>query len=107
MAFKIQQHDTSPQLVGTLKDASDNAIDLTGATVKFLMRRISSTTAKVDASATVIDEDAGRVKYVWQTGDTDTAGTFQGEFEVTYTSGEIETFPNDGYIGIEVLDDIG
>jgi hypothetical protein len=50
------------------------------------------TTAKVDASATVIDEDAGRVKYVWQTGDTDTAGTFQGEFEVTYSSGEIEIF---------------
>ena len=47
------------------------------------------------------------MKYVWQTGDTDTAGTFQGEFEVTYTSGEIETFPNDGYIGIEVLADIG
>ena len=64
------------------------------------------TTAKVDASATVIDEDARRVKYVWQTGDTDTAGTFQGEFEVTYSSGEIENFPNDGYIGIEVLDDI-
>ena len=70
-----------------------------------LQHRVERVT--VPTEQPILDEDAGRVKYVWQTGDTDTAGTFQGEFEVTYTSGEIETFPNDGYIGIEVLDDIG
>jgi len=50
--------------------------------------------------------DAGRVRYAWQTGDTDTPGTFQGEFEVTYSTGEIETFPNDGFLAIEIIDDI-
>jgi len=36
----------------------------------------------------------------------DTPGTFQGEFEVTYATGEIETFPNDGFLAIEIIDDI-
>jgi len=36
----------------------------------------------------------------------DVRGTFQGEFEVTYATGEIETFPNDGFLAIEIIDDI-
>ena len=54
---------------GTLKDAAGNAIDLTAATVRFHMKKISQTTVKVDGSATVLDDDAGRVRYAWQTGD--------------------------------------
>ena len=91
---------------GTLKDAAGNAIDLTAATVRFHMKKISQTTVKVDGSATVLDDDAGRVRYAWQTGDTDTPGTFQVEFEVEYSTGEIETFPNDGFLAIEIIDDI-
>ena len=106
MGFKIKQNDTSPLMVATLKDAAGNAIDLTAATVRFHMKRISSTTVKVDGAATVLDDDAGRVRYAWQTGDTDTPGTFQGEFEVVYNTGEIETFPNDGFLAIEIIDDI-
>ena len=63
MGFKIKQNDTSPLMVVTLKDAAGNAIDLTAATVRFHMKRISSTSAKVDGAATVLDEDAGRVRY--------------------------------------------
>ena len=50
MGFKIKQNDTSPLMVVTLKDAAGNAIDLTAATVRFHMKRISSTSAKVDVS---------------------------------------------------------
>ena len=53
MGFKIKQNDTSPLMVVTLKDAAGNAIDLTAATVRFHMKRISSTTGKVDGAATV------------------------------------------------------
>ena len=106
MGFKIKQNDTSPLLVVTLKDAAGNAIDLTSATVRFHMKRINQATVKVDGSAFVLDDDAGRVRYAWQAADTDTPGTFQGEFEVTYNTGEIETFPNDGFLAIEIIDDI-
>ena len=106
MGFKIKQNDTSPLMVVTLKDAAGNAIDLTAATVRFHMKRINQATVKVYGSATVLDDDAGRVRYAWQAADTDTPGTFQGEFEVTYSTGEIETFPNDGFLAIEIIDDI-
>lgn len=70
------------------------------------MKRISQNTVKVNGSVTVFDDDAGRVRYAWQTGDTGTPGTFQGEFEVKYSTCEIETFPNDGFLAIKIIDDI-
>ena len=59
MAFIIKQNDTSPLLVVTLKDANGSPIDLTAATVTFHMKRIATSTVKVDGAATVLDEDAG------------------------------------------------
>lgn len=107
MAFKIKQNDTSPSLEATLKDGNGTVIDLTGATVNFHMRQIGKTTVKVDASATVSSPaTSGVVEYQWTASDTDTIGVFQGEFEVTYSTGAIETFPNGSYIAIEILDDI-
>lgn len=106
MAFYIKQNDTSPYLLATLKDGNGNLIDLTAATVNFHMRATGSSTATVDASAIVVDEDAGTVKYEWVTGDTATSGIYEAEFEVTYSGGVIETFPNDGYIRIVVTDDV-
>lgn len=106
MAFYIKQNDTSPIIQATLKDASDELIDLTGASVRFHMRKIGNTTAKVDSAATVEDALNGVVSYAWQAADTDTIGTFQCEFEVTYIDGGIETFPNSKFITVEITDDI-
>lgn len=106
MAFYIKQNDTSPRLQATLKDGSGTAIDLTGASVNFHMRAVGSTTNKVDGSATIADEDNGVVFYSWASSDTDTSGSFEAEFEVTYTGGAVETFPNDKYIQVEITDDI-
>ena len=43
--------------------------------------------------------------YDWQEGDTDTAGTFFAEFEVTNANGTKETFPNDKPLTITVKAD--
>jgi hypothetical protein len=48
----------------------------------------------------------GRVQYEWSTGDTATAANYQGEFEVTYLNGTVETFPNSGYIVVRVIPEI-
>ena len=37
----------------------------------------------------------GRVRYQWVTGDTDTTGKFWAQFKVTYSNGQIQSFPND------------
>lgn len=106
MPFYIKQNDTSPNLDATLKDASDNVIDLTGATLRFHMRKIGATSAKVDAGATILDAEAGQVRYTWSSGDTDAIGSFEAEFEVTYGDGSIETFPNNKFFSVEITDDI-
>ena len=106
MSFYIKQHDTTPSLRADLKNGNADAIDLIGATVRFHMREIGKTTVIIDASANIISEAGGTVQYNWVTGDTSDIGSYQAEFEVTYPAGGIETFPNDGYIRIEVIDDI-
>ena len=104
--FYIKQNDTTPAIRATLQNGSGNAVDLASTTVRFHMREIGSSTTKVDASATVINANTGIVQYDWDAADTDTIGTFQAEFEVTYSDDSIETFPNNGYIPIVITDDI-
>lgn len=107
MTFYVKQNDTAPSIRATLKDGDDAVIDLTDATVRFHMRTIGGTTAKIDSAASiVIPATNGIVQYDWTAADTDTIGSFQAEFEVTYSSGRIETFPNSGYIRVEITDDI-
>lgn len=106
MAFYIKQNDTSPYMLATLKDANEVAVDISDATVRFHMRPIGSTTVTVDAAAVIVDEDNGIVRYEWDAADTATVGSYQAEFEVTYIEGDIETFPNNGYIRVEIIDDI-
>lgn len=106
MAFFIKQNDTSPALKATLKDGLDAVVDLTAASVRFHMRPIGDTTTKVDAAAVIENADGGVVYYNWTAGDTDTIGSYEAEFEVTFTGGEIETFPNNRFIEVEITDDI-
>jgi len=93
MSFRIKQNDTSPSLQATLKDASSNGIDLSGATVLFRMNSFDGT-VKVESNMSIVDADNGVVRYDWQPGDTDTNGTYLVEFRVTYVDGKVETFPN-------------
>jgi Rib/alpha/Esp surface antigen-like repeat protein len=106
MAFKIKTNDTSPKLTVDLADAAGSAIDLSGATAKFKMKRYGASTLKVDEVADITDEANGRVEYSWSSVDTDTAGTYYGEIEVTYADTSVETFPNTGYFTVIIREDL-
>ena len=106
MAFRIKTNDTGPVLSVTLTDANGNGIGLAGASARFHMKAFGATSLKIDAPATIIDDVNGVVKYDWVAGDTDTAGTYYGEIEVTYGDATVETFPNNGYFTIIIKEDL-
>lgn len=106
--FEIKRGDRLPTLQATFTDATGAAVDLTSATIKFLMRPTDSATAKVNAAASAQSPATdGVALYAWAAVDTDTPGDYAGEFEVTFASGKKATFPSTGYIAIRVWADVG
>lgn len=105
MTFRIKQNDTSPGLEAVLSNAGGTAINLNGSSVRFHMRRAGAAVV-IDAAATIVTAAAGLVRYSWTAGDTDTAGSYQAEFEVTYADGSIESFPNTANLDIVIMEDV-
>jgi len=101
--FIIKQNDTAPSIKAILSGFSD----LTGVSVVFNMKPTDDDTVKISrGTGNIVDETKKLVEYEWQAADTDTSGTFYGEFEVTYSDGSIETYPNNTCLQIKIIDDI-
>jgi hypothetical protein len=112
MKFKMKRNDRKPSMGAILQLADGTPQDLTGASVKFFMRKAGTTgTPKVNGSAVVVVNAAtGSVRYDWGATDCDTAGAYEAEFEATLATGEKITFPNDSdqpYIDVAITGDIG
>lgn len=94
MPFNIGQNDTWPPIQGTL-EASGAPVDLTGATVRVNMKPAGGSSLTIDnATATILSAVDGEVEYAWQAADTSAAGSYTLEWEVTFATGKIATFPN-------------
>ena len=102
----IKRGDTRHAIKAVLKDASGAPVDLTGCEVKFHMAPLNRP-AVISRAAHIQDAVTGEVWFVWASGETDIAGVYRAEMEVTYQDGRKETFPNDGYISIQILNDLG
>lgn len=100
--FVIKRGDTSP----SLRYMTSSDVSLVSSVVRFQMR-------KTDGE-TVIDEPAeietvfepAIVAHLWASGQTDAPGRYQAEFEVTYSDGAVETFPNLGFITVIIAEDV-
>lgn len=105
--FHLKQGDTLPALQATLKDADDAAVNLTGAAVRFHLRRPGADTLTVDAAAEIVTAASGIVNYVWADGDTDDTGVFDAEFEVTFDDDTVLTFPNSEHLSVMIFTQLG
>lgn len=105
--FYLKKGDTLPRLSAVLKGANGLPIDLSAAGgVTFKMRKVGSSTTKVDEDATVTDADGGAVEYAWQAADVDEAGQFDAEWLVDWGGGGQQRVPNYGFFTISILDGI-
>lgn len=88
--------DLEPPLRRQIIDAETGLpFDLTGASAKYIMTEPDKTTGKINAAAVIeTPVTSGFVRYDWQSGDTDTAGDFPSEFQITLLSGKKITFPS-------------
>lgn len=102
--MNIKRGDTYPPLRVTMTDSTLAPVDLTDCTVKFRMVNSDMEVVIADKAATVVNAVAGIVEYVWAAGDTDVAGYFQGEFEVSGWSGKVGRFPNYTFEEIIITD---
>lgn len=101
--FWIKQGDTQLPITATLEDA-----DLSGASVRFIMRDAVGIAVRLDETATITnDTDPATVEYEWQNGETDVEGEFIAEFEVTFIDGSKMTYPNDGHIAVIIQRQLG
>ena len=108
MDFYIKQNDTGPQLQAQLVDATGTPVPLTDdCEVVFIMKVQGKLTNKVRSPAVILDTENSIVGYNWQAADTTEAKRYAGEFQVTFPSGMIITFPNNTYIQIEVYPELG
>lgn len=106
--FDIKRNDTQPFPRAVLGYDDGSEANLSAATsVKFIMRACKTGALKVSAPATIVDAAGGVVEYQWETGDTDTAGKYDYEWEVTWATGRIQTFPGEGYGVINIGADLG
>lgn len=105
MTFKIKRGDLEPPLeISCTRDGT--SVDLTNAdSVHVVLAHSVSgeTPVRREASGTA----DGKVVMAWQAEDTDVVGIINVEVEVTWPGGRPETFPDDDYLAVEVVPDLG
>lgn len=111
--FSIKTGDTGSRIQSTLENSGGTAVDISGASVIFKMGPFSGGTLSVAGTAVIdqvgagtVDGTRGQVHYNWPTGGVTTADWYRAEFEVTFASGTIQTFPNTGYLTVAVTRDL-
>lgn len=103
--FKIKRRDTSPAIQWELTGFQGT---LLGATVVFNMQNPRGEIIVNRAPAEVLaGAETPTLVYYWDQGDTDVAGAYSAEFEVTFSDGSVETFPNSENIPVRIAPDIG
>lgn len=97
----MKRGDTRTAPTAKLKTPKGNPLDLTGASVTFVMKRYHNGVVLIDREATILEAENGRVCHVFTEEEADVLGVMKCVFRVTHIDGSIETFPNQGYIIID------
>jgi hypothetical protein len=97
MQVNIKRGSRMPALTVYLELGGKPVPGLELATVTFRMRLPTSGSYKVNAAVTIDDAAAGKVTHAWGATDTDTPGTYQAEWVVTYPDTKQLVIPEKGF----------
>lgn len=109
--FYIRQGDTASAIRDVLRDEDGIPVAINSATVTLTLVPLRGGPALVDAGAADNLDDGtepnrGAVRFDdWTTLLTAEPGSYLGSWTVTFLDGRIETFPNAGYIAVEITPD--
>jgi len=101
--FVITSGDTAPRFEEELSYSNNEPVNLTGATVKFIMRaQTASEPKRLTGTVTISEPTKGKLYFTPSTADTAEAGNFMANWHVTFAGGEVQSFPSSGYLWVEV-----
>lgn len=98
-----------PRFDDVLTDADGNPVDLSGATIRFVMRPAAGGAAKIATAA--VNDDAGlptrgHVHYQWTGTNSDTAGDFYAVWEATMSAQPV-TYPSGPPMLVRIWERLG
>jgi hypothetical protein len=104
----IKTNDLQPYYYAQVKDAAGAVVDITGVTIVATMRTFDGTVKinRQSTGITISDAANGKFQYEWQSGETDTAGKYYIEFEISPSAGGKFTVPADNGAVVEIVDDL-
>lgn len=107
---KIKRGDLLPvlEVEAYYRDRTQHLDIPTGTTAVFTMTKKGTATPKITRKAAEVISSANGVvtlRYSWEADDTDTAGDYLGEFELTLGAGPL-TVPSVGYIPVTIYADL-
>lgn len=108
--IKLVQNDTKPSIYIVFRDRDTlDPIDLSDATAVMYLRAVGAATLKATVAGTLlagyVEDDGsvttaspydvagagGRIRFDWSAGDLDAAGYFEGEVEITFSGGSVQS----------------
>jgi hypothetical protein len=103
--FTLKKGDRLPVLRSNLSD-SNGYVNISGATVSFVYQGRKRGSQPTTGSATILSGPSGLVEYNWASGDVTTPGMYYGEWRVIMPNEKQISFPNDGFIVFEIVDNL-
>ncbi|GAA4828124.1 hypothetical protein GCM10023310_01060 [Paenibacillus vulneris] len=108
MILTMKRYDTRNAIKAILKTPKGKPVNLTDAQVQFTMvKYVDKSKIVANREATIIDPENGIVCFPFEREETSELGYMLAEFKVTYVDGKEERFPNDGYITIKFVKELG